>query len=292
MNKSILALMPALLLLMCHDLKAQTTDCKTLLAEQGKQCAYPRLSAGEEKILFQSNASGTWQLKVMDIATREITALTNDPFNNNFPDWSVDNQWVAFVSDRDGNEDIYMMKTDGTGLKRITNDPERDIHPYFSPDGKYLLFNSTRGNGSLDIYRYTISSGKTEQLTNTSEHETCARYSPDMKTIVYLKNDPRIDDVFMLDTSSFQSTNITNTPGIRDGWPMFSRDGTHIYFSSLEKGSFSIYRVNSDGTEKMQLTDAPRTEEHGRVFVSADEKLIVYNINQGGTIAIAICQVS
>src|SRR6185369_9615812 len=111
-----------------------------------------------------------------------------------------------------GNEEIYIMKPDGSNLKRITNNKERDIHPYFSPDGKYILFNSTRGNGSLDIYRYEIATGKTLQLTNTPDDETCARYSPDMKNIVYLKNGISGDDVYLLNLSDFVPGNITKTP--------------------------------------------------------------------------------
>lgn len=269
--------------------RSQTDDCKTIYSLDDKESAYPRLSIDKKKILFQSNSTGKWQLIIMDLATLEQTKLTNDNYNNNFPDWSADGKWVAFVSDRDGNEEIYMMKSDGTELKRITNDKDRDIHPYFSPDGKYILFNSTRGNGSLDIYRYTLSTGKTEQFTNTPQNETCARYSPDMKTVVYLKNDDYTDDIYVFSVSNFLSTNITNTPLTTDGWPTFSSNGRHIYFSSMEKGTYSIYRINIDGTDRVQLTNAPAGEEHARVSISNDEKLMIYNLGTQGTIAICSC---
>jgi TolB protein len=268
---------------------AQTSDCREILLTEGKEYAYPRLSMDENKILFQTNEKRKWQINLYDIDNEKIINLTNDTSNNNFPDWSADNQWIAFVSDRDGNEEIYMMKTDGSDIKRITDDPERDIHPYFSPDGKYLLFNSTRGNGSLDIYRYTISSGKTERLTNTPENETCARYSPDMKMIVYLKNDNYSDDVFVLSLSNFLSSNLTHTPRTTDGWPMFSSDGKWIYFSSMENHTYSVYRIKPDGTGKQQITFAPDTEEHARVFVGPNGNRIIYNIRKGNTIGIYSC---
>lgn len=266
---------------------AQKSDNKdVLLSEQNIENAYPRLSKDGRSILYQSNRSGTWQLYVLDIATKQSIQLTKDAHNNNFPDWDANNEWVAFVSDKDGNEEIYLMKRDGSGVKRLTNDAERDIHPYFSPDGKYLLFNSTRGNGSLDIYRITLADNKTERLTDTKENETCARYSPDMKKMVFLQNDDASDDIVVMDVATGIKTNITNDPGVRDGWPMFSSDGNWIYYSSMQDGPFNIFKVKTDGKDKKRLTKAFRGEEDARVYVAVDGKTFIYNKKYGNTIEI------
>lgn len=259
---------------------------KVIFKEEGKESAYPRLSKDNSKILFQSNRTGTWQLFVYDMISSELTRVINDTFNNNFPDWSPENDWITFVSDRDGNEEIYISKSDGSNLKRITENMARDIHPYFSPDGNYILFNSTRGNGSFDIYRFTISSGKTERLTNTEEDETCARYSPDMKQIVFLKNGISVDDVFILDLSTGLTENISKTPDTRDGWPMFDADGKWIYYSSMETGKYCIWKMRTDGREKIQLSFAEEGDEDARVFVSSNVQFLIYNKRVGNTISI------
>jgi tol-pal system beta propeller repeat protein TolB len=265
---------------------AQKSDSKdVLLSEQNVENAYPRLSKDGRSILYQSNRSGSWQLYVLDIASKQSVQLTKDA-HNNFPDWDANNEWIAYVSDKDGNEEIYLMKRDGSGIKRLTNDAERDIHPYFSPDGKYLLFNSTRGNGSLDIYRITLADNKTERITDTKENETCARYSPDMKKIVFLQNDDVSDDIVVMEIATGLKTNITNDPGVRDGWPMFSNDGNWVYYSSMQDGPFNIFKVQTDGKNKKQLTKAFRGEEDARVYVAADGKTFVYNKKYGNTIEI------
>jgi TolB protein len=256
---------------------AQKKEPQVLISEANVESAYPRLSKDGKSILYQSNKGGKWQLLIHDIVTKKTRQLTNDAANNNFPDWSYNNEWIAYVSDKDGNEEIYLMDKNGKNVKRLTNDPARDIHPYFSPDGKYLLFNSTRGNGSLDIYRITLANGKTERLTNTEQNETCARYSPDMKHVVFLRNDDLSDDVYVMNISNFLTTNITKDPSVRDGWPVFGPDGNWIYYSSMQKGPFCVFRIDKDGKNKQQLTQAALGEEDASVFVANDGRSFIYN---------------
>ncbi len=263
-----------------------------MLHEDGVENAYPRLSRDGERILYQSKRTGNWQLFIMDIATKQQTRVTNDAFNNNFVDWSADNAWIAFVSDRDGNEEIYRMRTDGTGLERLTQDPARDIHPYFSPDGKYLLFNSTRGNGSLDVYRMTLGDKHPERITDSPMEETCARYSPDMGHIIFLRNDVRSDDIAIMDMSNALVTNLTNTPQVTDGWPMYSADGKWIYYSTMSSGPHCVHRVRPDGTGDEAITAAMPSEEDGRAFISSDGRTLIYNKRHGRAIDILSLPVS
>jgi TolB protein len=277
------------LLLACFTIgyNIQSQDASTLLYKiDGKEIAYPRLSANGDKILYQSNQHGPWSIHIMDVTTNQHTKVLVDAHNNNFPDWSADGQLIAFTSDRDGNEDIYLIKADGTDLKRITNHHGRDIHPYFSPDGKYLLFNSTRTNGSFDIFRYELSSGDLLPLSNTHEHETCARYSTDMKHIVYLRNGATADEIVIANSENKNPTPVTNTPNIYHGWPLFSYDGQWVYYSSQECGAYCVYRSRLDGSEKTQITSPDANVEDARVSLSRDGKQMIFNRRIGKTIEI------
>lgn len=77
--------------------------------------------------------------------------------------------------------DIYLVslsRTNGTitvGQPRnVTNRPGYDNQPSFIPNGQAILFTVMKEDGRTDIYRYDIPSGRTVQITNTSESE----YSP------------------------------------------------------------------------------------------------------------------
>jgi TolB protein len=256
------------------------------LKEAGVENAYPRLSKDGRSILYQSNKTGKWQLFTCDILGANIRPVTKDSFNNNFPDWSADNQWIAFVSDRDGSEDVWLMRADGAGLEKIIAHAARDIHPYFSPDGQYILFNSDRNDNEFDIYRYSLRTRKTERITQTADNETCARYAPDMGSMVLLRNSASADDVFVMNASTFIVENISNTPDFYHGWPMYSHDGKWIYYSSMENSTYSIYRITPADKEKEQVTAAAPGEEHARVCLSQDGTFMVFNIRKGNTISI------
>jgi Tol biopolymer transport system component len=268
----------------------QPDESMLMYKVDGFESAYPRISMDGQRILYQSNQSGHWQLAILDLQSNKHTPVMTDAYNNNFPDWSYDNQWIAFTSDRDGNEEIYLMRTDGSNLVRVTDHPGRDIHPYFSPDGNYLLFNSTRSNGSFDIFRFTIRTGEKMALSQTDDNETCARYSTDMHHIIYLQNGTTRDDIILADSLNRHPKNISGTPSVRDGWPVFSHDDQWIYYSSLETGTYCIYRVKPDGTGKTRLTRAKANEEDARVSISRDGTLMIYNKRKGNTIEIRSLQ--
>jgi Tol biopolymer transport system component len=95
-----------------------------------------------------------------------------------------------------------------------------------------------------------------------------------------------MDDVMLMDVETKMVTNLTNTPRVIDGWPMWSPDGRFIYYSTTETGSHSIHRVRPDGTRDETLTAAGPGEEDARAFVARDGRTLVFNKRHGGSIDI------
>ena len=249
-----------------------------ILEQPEVECAYPHWSSDGRRILFQSDVSGRWQLFVMDEDGSNIVPLTTDSSNNNFPDWSPDNTKIAFVSDRTGNEEVFVMDTHGKNVKQLTFDKGRDIHPYWTPDGSGILFNSTRDDTSaFEIYQMKSDGDSVRRLSKSSDDESCARLSPAMDKMVYLKNNMfGLDDVFLMDMKDRSETNLTRTPTM-DGWPCWTPDGNRIIFSAIEDTSYKLFIYDLAARSLTKLTDPPRMYDDGRANVSADGKKVVFN---------------
>jgi Tol biopolymer transport system component len=265
---------------------------KEILRMANVENAYPRWMG--EKILFQSNRDGHWQVYVMNLDGSGQKNISNDKFNNNFVSCSAKGDLVAFVSDRDGNEEIYTMKPDGSGIKRLTNDPGRDIHPYITPDGKKILFNSTRNatRGNLEIYSMNVDGTNLKRLTQSVDEKTCARLSPDGSKIVYLLGSEslRNDEIVVTDPNGQHLINVTNSVAA-EGWPVWSPDGQRIYYCSDDSGTFCIYEMKPDGSAKKKITEVQFPFMDARPEISRDGKRLLFNrqvANSNGKNTIAI----
>lgn len=104
---------------------------------------YGSWSPDGSKILFESNRSGTFELYIMELATKQITQLTNTTYNNITGGWSINDE-IVFTSDRDGDYEIFVMDADGSNQRQITFNNEKDVLPNWSLDGNRIVFSSYR----------------------------------------------------------------------------------------------------------------------------------------------------
>ena len=60
---------------------------------------------------------------------------------------------------------IYVVNRDSSGLKKIADG--NAAYPTWSPDGNELIYNKTADN-SVELFKVTLDSGVSEQLTHRS----------------------------------------------------------------------------------------------------------------------------
>jgi TolB protein len=69
---------------------------------------------------YASRSGGGFDIKVYEIATREVRTITDGTGSNESPAFAPNGRHLAFVSDRSGRQQIYTIARDGRSLKQIT----------------------------------------------------------------------------------------------------------------------------------------------------------------------------
>src|ERR1041385_6856957 len=88
----------------------------------GSSAQEPSLSG---QIAFNSDRDGNWEIYSIIADGGHVTRLTNDPAQDQGPQWSPDGRQIAFTSDRSavpdqyGNWALYVMDADGSHIRPL-----------------------------------------------------------------------------------------------------------------------------------------------------------------------------
>ena len=138
---------------------------------------------------------------------------------------AANNGQIAFVSTRGGNAEIYVMDADGKHQRRVTTHAAADSHPTWSPDGKKIAFISNRNGGYIQIWAVDAE-GKNPVRLTSGVWDQMPDWSPDGKKIVY---------------------------------QAYRKKALNIDF---DKRNYEVYVMDSDGSNKKQLTHHPGFDGH------------------------------
>ena len=178
---------------------------------------------------------------------------------------------------------IRLMNPDGSGVKEII---EGGI-ACWSPDGKRIAFLSMGDGPANDIFVMSLDGGSLRNLTNSpTKWEHDPDWSPDGREIMFSSDGM----LWAIDVETGQVRRISPqhriVNGIRefqDSKARWSPDGRRIVFLSVEMGrNFEIYMCDSDGGNRINLTNSPAVDDWP-VF-TPDGKGVEFVSNRGGTL--------
>ncbi|HYT55008.1 MAG TPA: hypothetical protein VEQ38_09870 [Verrucomicrobiae bacterium] len=213
------------------------------------------------------------------------------------PDRSQGYVWPIYPS-----YEIFSANVDGSGLKRLTKNPGYDAEGTISPDGKKIVFTSMRA-GDLDIYTMNSDGNGIKRLTSEKGYDGGPFFSWDGKTIVYRAYHPKTPDelmeyesllkqnlikptraeIFMMSADGSNKRQLTNN-GAANWAPFLHPHNRQIIFSSNvhdpDRGSFSLYLINVDGTGLERVTYGARFDSFP--MFSRDGKKLVFASTRNG----------
>src|SRR6266498_1566144 len=141
---------------------------------------------------------------------------------------------VAFFARVNKGRTLFLVSVlDGRILKSIPIHLDLPQGPCLLPDGRRLLFSGLR-EGVSDIYVLDLETGHLQNLTKDEYADADPQISPDGRLVVYTRRISGHDKIysFPLDNPS-RKTQLTFGP-FDDDAPVFSSDGTKLYYSSNE----------------------------------------------------------
>ncbi len=211
--------------------------------------------------------------------------LTNSLGDDNSPSVSPDGTKILFVSDRTGLAELYVMNLDGTGLKNLTDNTARETNPAWSPDGRHIVFGvETVPLRESDIWVMDVDSGKRVKLTKAPGYHTGPVFSPDGSRIAFASNRGSgfvyNFDIWVMNANGSKAERLTDYEEY-DADPTWSPDGKRIAFTrAMPERKFDILVVNADGTNPINLTNSPQSDEGGAAW-SPDGRRIAFSANRG-----------
>ena len=254
--------------------------------------AFPSCSPVDDKILFQSNRDGNWEIYLMRSDGDVIKRLTVNKARDENPVFAPDGHTFAFTSTRDDTKhvrleevvrEIYLGHTEGTKETRLTRNETDDWSPVFSPDGSRLLFLSDRmqtdQDGGVNIFQMALADGETKQLTNSGSIKYLGGYTPNGNEIYYADNRDGMFKVYQRRLSGGPAKLLLEYKGGCTG-PRLSPDQKSLVFFANVNNNFDVYWASLDSMHVKKLTLDPAIDANP-VF-SADGQKIYFHSNRDG----------
>jgi TolB protein len=200
-------------------------------------------------IVFYSKRDGDKEIYLTHADGGDPQRVTFSAGDDYFPDLSPNGKQVVFTSTRTGNPEIFIADRDGGNARNLSNHPADDDWARWSPDGRHIAFHSAR-DGNYELYLVTADGSELTRLTNFAGIDQWPEWSPNGKQVSFRRG----TDVHVMDLDGSNLVNLTNLPATVDQMAAWSPNGKRLAFMSARDGYCSVFVMNADGSDPVNLT--------------------------------------
>lgn len=206
-----------------HSMWVVTLDGKARRLPLGPRYGNPAWSPDGTRIAYDGPGGFRdydWGIYVMNAdggGSMRITKGGN-------PTWAPQ-EHIAFLFE----EDRWVVKPDGTGRRHATEAERLLPLGEVSPDGRMIASSSSKVfRGNHDLYVHEIPNGAARKLTDSELHDCCPTWSPDGKSLAFLRAkrgwrpDGLLDpgDVYVINADGSGERKLTSSGNA--SWPFWS----------------------------------------------------------------------
>jgi len=193
-------------------------------------------------LLYSSNDSGTFQLRLLSLDADEITVLTEDTTGQAFfPSGSSNGDFIIYEHEIDGETEIWNLRMRDLKLTPLVSREGLDGHPSVSPDNRQVVFHSNI-DGSFDLWLKEIFAGLPIKLLDWNSSEKNPVWSPDGNYIAFTSDRAGNNDLWLLRVSDLFTVQMTSHPSDED-FAAFHPTKNELLFSAFRDNNQDIYRL-------------------------------------------------
>ncbi len=206
--------------------------------------------------------------------------------NSDVSDWmaafSPNGARIAFRSDRNGGG-IFVMDADGGNLQQIASE---GFNPSWSPSGEEIVYATVQANSphsrsqtQSHLWVMTLATGEKRRLDIGANDAVQPVWSPNAARIAFWGLRGTHRDIWTVAAGGGQPVAVTNDDAT-DWNPVWSPDGSYLYFASDQQGSMQFWRVPINQTtgevlgEREAVTGSASESWHPSL--TRDGKRLVY----------------
>jgi Tol biopolymer transport system component/serine/threonine protein kinase len=252
----------------------------------------PNWAPDGKNIVFQNVERTKFSVKVVNVATRTITALTDGRFQDLNPVWSHSGRHIYFSSYRGGGLNIWRIAVSGDGTpigvpQQVTMGSGQDVQLAMSPTGGQLAFAILRQNA--DLWRLPVSpqtgsaTGNTEEVVATTREDSRGAWSPDGTQIAFNSDRNGEMNLYLHSLADNSNRQLTKGPG-GDFQPQWSPDSKHLVFFSSRAGNADVWLVDLATGALTQLTSDHALDINP--FFSPDGASIAFQSDRSGRLEV------
>lgn len=252
---------------------------------------------------FDKNASRTALVIALSDGSQERVVLTradDEAIDNGA--WSPDGKLIAYsainTKINDGRCEIKGVDLDSGEIRMLSHERwDTCFRMAWTHDGKGLVFPGTKFREALttrrdQIFYLSIDNGESRRLTTEGNRHQYASLGVTDRDEILVVPFNRSSQIWSMDAAGDSRTAIQLTTGQTDGRGGIEplADGSVAYLTRNGDG-FSIWRMNSDGMDRKQVTTNPpaieelRAARDGRFFIFAttlDRYSHLYRVDSSG----------
>ncbi len=251
----------------------------------------PRWSPDSTRLVFQNVERTKFDIREVQVSTRQTSWITNDIYMDVTPVWSSSGKHVYFSSFRSGGMNIWRVAVNGDGAlagqpEQVTSGAGQDVQLAAAPAGDRMAFATLRQNA--DLWRMPIgasgtAAGPPEPLIATSREDSRGAWSPDGSQIAFNSDRGGSMNIWLFALRDGATRQLTSGPG-GDFQPSWSPDGGRVCFFSARGGSPDIWVSELSSGKLTQMTRGTSLDINPAFSPAGD--LIAYQSDAGGRLEV------